>query len=218
MLYMLRPGVAERIEAFVRERRHAGHHLLVGHRRRERPVLPGRIPRPAARGAGHLGRRDRRPADGEVNHVLPAAGNALGLTGEYEARELCDLIHAESAQVLATYESDFYAGRPALTVNHFGRGQAYYVASRNDARFLDDLYGALSAKLDLARALDADLPEGVSAQLRTDGERRYAFVMNFNASPASVDLGDAAYSDLLTGAAVSGVVELEGYAVMVLAL
>ena len=41
--------------------------------------------------------------------------------------------------------------------------------------------------------------------------------MNFNASPASVDLGGAAYTDLLTGAAVSGVVELAAYGVMVLA-
>src|ERR1035438_5024065 len=39
--------------------------------------------------------------------------------------------HAESATVLATYGRDFYAGRPALTVNACGAGKAYYVASRN---------------------------------------------------------------------------------------
>ena len=83
--------------------------------------------------------------------MLPVAGNALGLTGEYEAREFCDLIHAETATVLATYGADFYAGRPALTVNELGQGQAYYIASRNDERFLDDFYAALAAAEPAAR-------------------------------------------------------------------
>ena len=155
--------------------------------------------------------------EGEENGVMPVAGNELGLSGRYAARELCDLIHAESAQVLATYTSDFYAGRPALTVNRFGRGKAYYVASRNDARFLDDLYGALSKRLQLLRSLNADLPHGVSAQLRTDGQHRYVFLMNFAAQPARVELADGVYSDLLTGKQVKGRAELDGYGVMVLA-
>jgi beta-galactosidase GanA len=43
------------------------------------------------------------------------------LQGPYQVRHLCELIHAESAQPLATYRDDFYAGRPAVTVNHFGK-------------------------------------------------------------------------------------------------
>jgi beta-galactosidase len=158
--------------------------------------------------------------EGDRNGVVPVAGNALGLSGEYEARELCDLIHADSAsesvEILATYASDFYAGRPALTVNRYGQGKAYYIASRNEERFLDDFYGALSGELGLLRSLDVDLPSGVSAQLRTDGERAYVFLMNFSAYPVSVDLGEAAYTDLLTGATISGQAELDVYGVMVL--
>ena len=41
--------------------------------------------------------------ENDANAVIPAAGNALGLTGEYVARDFCDLIHAETATVLATY-------------------------------------------------------------------------------------------------------------------
>ncbi len=118
--------------------------------------------------------------------------------------------------MLATYGADFYAGRPALTVNELGKGQAYYIASRNDERFLDDFYAALGGQLSLLRALDAELPSGVSAQLRTDGERRFVFLMNFNPTPATVALGSAAGRDLLTGAAVSGQAELGPYGVMVL--
>jgi beta-galactosidase len=155
--------------------------------------------------------------EGEENGVMPAAGNELGLSGRYVARELCDLIHAESAQVLATYESDFYAGRPAVTANKFGDGRAYYIASRNDERFLDDLYGSLAAQLGLLRSLNADLPHGVSAQLRTDGQRRYVFLMNFCAAPTCVELAEGVYTDLLTGKEVTGRAELGSYGVMVLA-
>ena len=37
---------------------------------------------------------------------------------------LCDLIHTEGAQTLATYTDDFYAGMACVTVNCFGRGSA----------------------------------------------------------------------------------------------
>ena len=216
MLYMVRPGVAERIEAVVK----AGGTFVATYwsgivDENDRVTGDG-FPGPLRGVLGIWAEEIDALYEGDENSVLPAEGNALGLSGAYAARELCDLIHAESAEVLATYGDDFYAGRPALTCNRFGRGRAYYIASRNDARFLDDFYGALGAELDLLRSLDVDLPAGVSAQLRTDGERRFVFVMNFNAAPARVELGDGAYTDLLTGAAVRGALEMARYGVAVL--
>ncbi len=101
-------------------------------------------------------------------------------------------------------------------MNHYGEGEAYYLATNGDDRFLSDLYAALCADLNVLRSLRADLPHGISAQLRSDGERTFAFVMNFNAQPASLDLGTAAYTDLLTGEVLTGVVELGVYDVKVL--
>ena len=98
-----------------------------------------------------------------------------------------------------------------------GKGRAYYVASRNDERFLDDFYAALGGQLSLLRALDAELPSGVSAQLRTDGERRFVFLMNFNPTPATVELGTISGTDLLTGAPLQTRAELPAYGVIVLA-
>lgn len=66
-------------------------------------------------------------------------------------------------------------------------------------------------------SLDAELPRGVSAQLRADGETNYVFLMNFNAEPVTIDLGEAAYTDLLTGETLHGMVELGVYDVKVLA-
>jgi beta-galactosidase len=220
MLYMVRPGVAERIAAFVE----AGGTFVAtywsGIVDENDLCFLGGFPGPLREVLGTWAEEIDALHEGETNGVVPVAGNALGLSGEYVARELCDLIHAdsgaESVEVLATYASDFYAGRPALMVNAYGQGKAYTIASRNDDRFLDDFYGALDAELDLLRSLDAELPGGVSAQLRTDGERKYVFLMNFNARPVGVDLGDAAYTDLLTGASIRGEIQLGIYGVAVL--
>lgn len=77
----------------------------------------------------------------------------LGLNGEWQARDYCDLIHPESAQVLAIYADGFYAGRAALTVNAFGKGRAFYVAARIESAFNDELLGSLCAQLELENAL-----------------------------------------------------------------
>ena len=90
--------------------------------------------------------------------------------------------------MLAKYGTDFYKGRPALTVNAFGKGRAYYIASRNDDRFHDDFYGGLTRELGLKRVLGAKLPKGVTAQLRTDGKDDFVFLLNFQPAPRKVNL------------------------------
>ena len=40
----------------------------------------------------------------------------------HPARVWCDVIEPKDCQVLATFAKDFYAGRPALTLNYLGQG------------------------------------------------------------------------------------------------
>jgi beta-galactosidase len=217
MLYMLKPGVAERIRAFVA----AGGTMVTTYcsgivDENDLCFLGGW---PGAGLREVLGiwdeETDTLPVD-ERNHIIITQGGELGLKGSFEARDYFALIHAESARVLATFAADFYAGRPALTVNDFGRGQAYYVASRNDEAFADAFLGALAQKLALRQALPGGLPEGVTAQVREDGNARFIFVMNFNPTPAAIALGQAHYQRLLDGSAVSGTLELPAYGVEIL--
>ena len=88
----------------------------------------------------------------------------------YDAFELCARIHPITAEVLGTYEKDFYAGEAAVTKNRFGRGAAYYIAARTGTDMLAALYGGLIASLGIGRALDAALPAGVTAHERV-GEK-----------------------------------------------
>lgn len=145
----------------------------------------------------------------DLNGVVMQASNALNLSGDYDAHEIAELIHLEGAEALGTYRSDFYAGRPALTLNRFGEGNAYHLATRvKDASFYVELYAAITAKAGITRALDSELPTGVTAQLRTDGESDYIFVQNYSGSPQTVQLDGADYTDLSSGTAVPAVLNL----------
>lgn len=216
MLYMVRPGVAERIERFVE----AGGTFIATYwsgivDEHDRCFLGG-FPGPLRRTLGIWSEEIDALYDGEANRITMLAGNALGLAASYACSELCDLIHLEGAEALAVYADDFYAGRPALTLNRLGAGRAYYVASRNDEPFFDDLLGAIAAEVGLPRALEAPLPAGVSAQVRTDGEHEVVFLLNFTPDEQSVALDGAAYTDLLAQGPAEAVVRLPGYGVRVL--
>ncbi len=139
--------------------------------------------------------------DYERNGLALDSGNRLGLKGTYEARELCELVHLEGAESLGVYTDDFYAGRPALTVNSLGKGRAYHMATRLGADFLLDFYSSLFAETGVYKALGSELPAGVTAQVRTDGERDYLFVMNFSGQSAELALDGAVYTDLESGEA-----------------
>ena len=144
-----------------------------------------------------------------------AKGNELKLSGRYTAKETCSVIHAEGSTVLATYDSDYFAGSPALTVNSYGEGKAYYIASRNSDEFLRDFYRRLITSLSLDRVIDADLPNGVTAQARTDGATRYLFLMNFTDQERSVKL-DSEYTDVLSEKSVRGSLALGSFGARVL--
>jgi beta-galactosidase len=155
--------------------------------------------------------------DSDQQAIQAKPGNGLGLKGSYASRHYADILHLEGAKSLAGYASDWYAGSPALTVHHFGKGQAYYLASRPEARFLNDFYEGLAKKAGIHRALDAKIPEGVEVCERGQGKERLVFLINYNPSPRKLNLGKLKALDLLSGKKAGGVVTLKSRQCMVLA-
>jgi beta-galactosidase len=103
-----------------------------------------------------------------------------------------------------------------LTVNTFDKGKAYYIASRNDERFHENFYGALVRQLELKRVLNTDLPKGVTAQMRTDGEHDFVFLLNFQPATRQVNLSRESFVDMTSGMNVKGTVTLSAYGSLVL--
>lgn len=133
---------------------------------------------------------------GEQNAFVCTGNNPLKLKGSYDVYDLCELIHREGAEVLAEYRDDFYAGGPALTVNTVGQGKAYYLAARAKEPFYFDFYSQMIQQAGIPRVLETELPQGVTAQMRTDGENEYVFLLNFSEQKQEVLLDNSQYTDL----------------------
>ncbi|WIV20723.1 beta-galactosidase [Paenibacillus polygoni] len=141
--------------------------------------------------------------------------NTFGkLSGEYECGLLCDLLHTEGAEVIAEYGEDFYQGMPSLTRNVFGLGEAYYVASDPETSFLDGLVDKIAADKGIGPTLVT--PDGVEVSRRVKDGISYLFVLNFNKEACSYDLGDVQAKDLLTGTDHQGTIQIEERGVQIL--
>jgi beta-galactosidase len=216
MLYMVREGVAERLESFVEQGGILVCTYWSGIVDQNDLCFLGGFPGPLRRVLGIWAEEIDALYPRERNRLIMEADNDLGITGEYELRDFCEIIHAESAHVLARYVGDFYKGQPVVTANNFGKGRAYHLAARAEERFLRDFYASLVDKFSLRRALAANLPEGVSAQLRSGGRRDYIFLLNFTQSPQAVDLGERVFREMLSGTEVAGRIDLEPFDVKIM--
>jgi beta-galactosidase len=217
MLYMLRPGVAERLTEFTKRGGTVVATYLTGIVNESDLCFTGGMPGPLRPLFGIWVEDIDGLYPGETVSVVPTGENVLGLNGSYAARELCAIVHAEGAEVLARYGSDFHAGNPALTRHRVGAGSAYFVASRNDERFLSDFHEGIATDLALRRAFPGALPEGVTAQRRGDGTREFLFLLNATQCEQRL-VAEPGFNarNLLDGRTVHEQLTLEPYGVLVL--
>lgn len=216
MLYLIKSGFQEKIEAFVRNGGTFVATYWTGIVNETDLCFLGGFPGPLRSLLGVWSEEVDCLHPNDSNAIIIEDDCPMPLCKEYGTGFICDVIHAETAAVLARYKEDYYQGSPALTVNRFGKGEAYYLASRFEESLLSDFYGQLAAKLSLIRALGVDLPEGVTAQLRTDGVWEYVFLMNFNPVEKEVQLGSSQYFSMLEDANVEGKVTVKRYGMKIL--
>lgn len=103
--------------------------------------------------------------------------NAFHYEGKtYPASMLCDLLHTEGAEVLATYEEDFYAGMPVLTKNAFGKGFGYYVATQSSDDFYKKYLGEICREAGIEPVMDA--PDYIEVTRRVNANGSFVFILN----------------------------------------
>jgi beta-galactosidase len=150
--------------------------------------------------------------------VLPAdRPNSFQYEGvPYICREYFELIHAESAKVLSSFDKDFYAGSPAVTVNAYGKGFCYYIAARTEQPFLTHIYRDVASRSGLTPLL-ADVPDGIFVTQRV-GEDGHTYLFVMNALPTENHFFlEHKRIDLLTNRTIHSEVTLPPRGVMVLA-
>lgn len=213
VMYMVKPGFAKKVEEFTQNGGTFVTTFFSGIVNENDLVTTGGYP-------GEL-----RPVLGiwaeEIDALFPDQKNQIvmkqpwgELTGPYECGLLCDLIHAEGAEVLAEYGADFYKGMPVLTVNRFGNGRAYYVASSPEASFLQGFLKNLCEEKGIKPLLEA--PAGVETARRVKDGKAYLFLLNHNAEDTQVDIGANAKKELLSGETLAGTVTVSGRGVLIL--
>lgn len=216
MLYMIRPGVAERIEEFVRNGGVFVSSYWSGIVNENDLCFLGGFPGPLRKVLGIWSEEIDSLYGSESNSIRFEKDNELNIAGSFRVTELCDLIHTEGANALAVYEEDFYESMPALTVNNFGKGKAYYIAARTGEDFYDAFYKKLMKNLQIRNLMSIEIPYGVTVQTRTDGEFNYNFLMNFNDKEEKINLENTAYYDLISQKEIRGEIKLPAYGVFLL--
>ena len=193
VLYMVKDGMKEKLEQFVKNGGTLITTFMSGIVDQSDNVHLGGYPGPLREMAGVWVE--------EIDALAPEQSNTVSFSDgkEYKCNLLCDLMHPEGAEVLATYESDFYAGMPAVTKNIYGKGHVYYVATQLEAaglaRVLDEVTNEVSVSGVIAEKT------GLEITCRESENTCFYFVINFTDEKQTLPASLAGMVDLITGEA-----------------
>lgn len=217
------PGVAETLESYVAQGGEFVTGYMAGIHDEHDLVVPGGYPGKLRELMGVWVEEIDALAPGET---IAVRGDTVDAHGEI----VVSIIHDEGARNLAVYGGgEFYAGSPALTVNDYGSGKAYFVGTPLDEAGMDAFMAGVIDRLGIE---SYETPIDVSLAIRrSDDGRRFAFLINHAAEARSVrfdaiDGGDATGKherftggrELLTGGVVGESVDLDPYGVDVIEL
>ncbi|WP_339219942.1 beta-galactosidase [Paenibacillus sp. FSL W7-1279] len=213
VMYMAKQGFAERVEAFVSRGGTFVTTFFSGIVNENDLVTLGGYPGELRKVMGVWAEEIDALLPGQQNQMV-LRGRKGQLEGTYDCGILCDVIHAEGAEVVAEYGSDYYQGMPSLTVNSFGQGKAWYVATSPEPKFLKDLMQTICNDHGIEPVLKA--PEGVEVTKRVKEGVEFTFVLNHMPESKLVPLAGETYVDLLTGEEHRDSCEVPARGVMIL--
>ncbi len=149
----------------------------------------------------------------EFAPIIPGQVTTLAFDGETVTADLwSDVITLENAQALATFTSGFANSCPAITLNAFGKGRAYYVGTRPSPATLQKLYNRILQNLDITPVLIK--PSGVEATQRGD----YLFLLNHTCELITLTLDGRAWLYAVTSQPVTSNLNLPPYGGLILRL
>ena len=207
LLFMLRPGVAQNLTHFVEQ----GGTLLVtyysGIVNQDNHVMLGGYPAELRKLLGiHVEEFD--PLTPEMTNQISIQGGPQELQGVYPVTMWGELIHTEGAHTLGVFTDEYYANGPALTMNDYGQGHAYYLATQGNDELLQKLTQYLCQQAGIAPVLDSPAEVEVTKRVRTDGREVY-FLLNHSTQAQTVQLPSGRFVSLLDGQQVEGQIQLQ---------
>ena len=147
----------------------------------------------------------------EENHLI--FKGAFPTSHLHVARLWCDLIEPKGCQILATFAKDFYAGRPAITMNTYGLGKAIYMGTQSHQLFYHDLVAWMRQNCGIQPLLK--VPENIEVSMRQKEGIRVYILINHQNSPVRIQFYKPMH-DFLTGSTFSGNYDLPPHGILVL--
>ncbi len=212
LLHMLRPGVAENLEQFVARGGIFLTTFFSGIVDENDHVFLGGYPAPLRKLLGiHVEEFD--PLTREMsNQVVVEQGL---IKGTYDCTLWGELIHLEGASTLGVFAHDYYANGPALTVNRFGEGKAFYLATQGSDELLAALARLLCQEANVSPVLAVPKGVEVTRRARADGRSVY-FLLNHNETAQTVALPVGSCFSLLDGEELQSNLEIAAKDVVVI--
>ncbi len=146
----------------------------------------------------------------EFDSLNDCAVEVEGAFGRGRASIWADIIKPVTAKTVATYAGEYYAGKPAVTVNEYGKGKCYYVGCDLDEAATVALMDYIASQCGVSPAIK-NAPQGVEVvkKVASDGSEFY-FVMNFAGKEETVEF-PCAVKDITTDEVLGNKVTLAVY-------
>lgn len=194
VLYMVKPGMKEALEEYVKNGGILVTTYMSGIVGESDNVYLGGYPGPLKEMAGVWVE--------EIDALAPEQHNIVTFKdgSRSKCKIVCDLMHLEGAESLGEYTEDFYAGMPAVTRHSYGKGKLYYIGTCMEE---DGIAKILSMAVEDAGAEPvAGAGNGLEIVKRNRERKSFYFVMNFRDEELEIPEEFAGKTDLLSGNAV----------------
>ncbi len=151
--------------------------------------------------------------------VLPAGQHrkiqfgASASAGHGNATALCEILTLNGAEAIARYAEDYYAEKPAITVNSAGEGRVTYVGTVGDLALVEKVVMHAVEKAHINPL--AETPAGVEVTRRTRNGTELLFILNHTPEAQEFNLAGH-YEDLLNNTLKTGRMSLLPYEVLIL--
>lgn len=204
VLYMIKEGMQERLTDFVKQGGALLTTYMSGIVDQSDNVHLGGYPGPLRELSGIWVE--------EIDALAPEQSNGVSLVNEEltgTSNLVSDLIHLETAEALAHYTSNFYAGMPAVTKNTFGEGTVYYFGGQLEDQLQDQLFKTIVEETGITPVIEEATKLEVAC--RENAEAKFFVIINFHEEAQPLPEMFVGKTDLLTGEVLSSETKLAQY-------
>ena len=152
----------------------------------------------------------------EIDALAPEQTNTITFTDgtRMTCNLLCDLMHLEGAQLLASYDENFYAGMPAITKNAFGKGCTYYIGTNMGQEGIDKVLKMATQQAGVHPVVKE--PTALEVVCRKTADSTHYYIFNFKETEIVIPEQFVGYTDLLTGKKVESGMRMKHYDALIL--